>query len=114
MPTLHIEHAITDFDLWKAAFDHFSERRTQSGVLRHRVQRPVDDPRYVVIDLDFATTGEAKRFLAFLREQVWASRDSSPALVGEPRATILEPVTDDAAMDEAVMDEAVMDETEAA
>ena len=27
MPTLHIEHAIVDFDLWKAAFDRFADRR---------------------------------------------------------------------------------------
>ncbi len=62
MPTLHIEHPIIDFDLWKAAFGRFAEFRKQSGVLRHRIQRPVDDPKYVVIDLDFATTGEAERF----------------------------------------------------
>ncbi len=94
MPTLHIEHAIVDFDVWKAAFDRFAELRTRSGVLRHRVRRPVDDPRYVVIDLDFGTTGEAERFLAFLREKVWSSRENAPALAGPPQARILEPVAD--------------------
>lgn len=89
MPTLHIEHAIVDFDLWKAAFDRFADLRQRSGVLQHRIQRPVDDPKYIVIDLDFRTVGEAERFLAFLREKVWSSRENSPALAGPPKTTII-------------------------
>jgi hypothetical protein len=91
MPTLHIEHAINDFDVWRAAFGRFAEVRTRSGVLAQRVHRPVDDPRYVVIDLDFGTTEEAQRFLTFLREQVWVSAANAPALVGSPQTRILEP-----------------------
>ncbi len=94
MPTLHIEHPIIDFDLWKAAFGRFAEFRKQSGVLRHRIQRPVDDPKYVVIDLDFATTGEAERFLTFLQERVWSSPENAPALAGLPQTKILEPAAD--------------------
>jgi hypothetical protein len=93
MPTLHIEHAIVDFDLWKAAFDRLAELRKQSGVLRHRIQRPVDDPRYVVIDLDFDTTDEAEAFVEFLRTKVWSSRENAPALAGAPHTKILEPAT---------------------
>lgn len=44
MPTLHIEHPITDFDTWKSAFDRFAPARESAGVRHHRVQRPVDDP----------------------------------------------------------------------
>lgn len=91
MPTLHIEHAIVDFGLWKAAFDRFEEVRKQSGVLGARVQRPVDDERYVVIDLDFATTEEAQRFLDFLTTKVWSSAEQAPALIGTPETRILEP-----------------------
>jgi hypothetical protein len=90
MPTLHIEHSIVDIDLWKAAFERFAEFREQSGVRGHRIQRPVDDPKYVVIDLDFATTGEAERFLEFLQTRVWPSRENAPALVGAPHTKILE------------------------
>jgi hypothetical protein len=91
MPTLHIEHAVNDFDVWRTAFGRFADVRIRSGVLAHRVHRPVDDPRYVVIDLDFATTEEAQRFLTFLWEQVWSSTSSAPALVGSPQTRILEP-----------------------
>ncbi|RKS08242.1 hypothetical protein DFP74_3938 [Nocardiopsis sp. Huas11] len=92
MPTLHIEHAISDITLWKAAFDRFAGFRRRSGVLRHRIQRPVGDPGYVVIDLEFATTEEAEAFLAFLRTKVWSSGENAPALVGVPETRILEPV----------------------
>jgi hypothetical protein len=91
MPTLHIEHSIVDFDLWQAAFRRFAEIRERSGVRGHRVLRPVDDPGYVVIDLDFDTVAEATRFLGFLREQVWSSPQNAPALVGAVHTKILEP-----------------------
>jgi len=93
MPTLHIEHGIVDFDLWKAAFDRFADVRRQSGVRAHRVQRPIDDPRYVVIELDFDTTDEANAFANFLREKVWSSRENAPALAGHPQTRILDTVT---------------------
>jgi hypothetical protein len=91
VPTLHIEHPITDYATWKTQFDRFADVRAQSGVRGQRVQQPVDDPHYVVLDLDFGTTSEATTFLEFLRTKVWASREQSPALVGAPRTTILEP-----------------------
>jgi hypothetical protein len=91
MPTLHIEHPVTDFATWKEAFDRFADLRQKSGVLQHRVQRPIDDPRYVVIDLDFATTSEAETFLQFLQTRVWSAPENSPALVGTPQTKILAP-----------------------
>ena len=84
MTTLHIEHPITDLATWRAAFDRFADRRRQGGVSAERVQRPVDDDHYVVIDLDFPTREQAERFLGFLESTVWASRDASPALAGTP------------------------------
>jgi hypothetical protein len=90
MTTLHIEHAITDFHVWNAAFERFAGMRAKFGVRAHRIQHPVDDPHYIVIDLDFDTATEARRFLAFLQANVWSSADSAPALVGEPQTKILQ------------------------
>lgn len=92
MPTLHIQHAVVDYELWRGAFERFGDVRARAGVIRHRVQRPVDDPNYVVIDLDFDTAAEAERFLELLHTKVWASRENAPALVGTPLTKILEPV----------------------
>jgi hypothetical protein len=89
MPTLHIEHPITDFATWRAAFDRFAEARRAAGVRGHKLQQPVDDPRYVVIDLDFDTVDEAASFLQFLQTTVWSVPANSPALAGSPQAKIL-------------------------
>jgi len=89
MPTLHIEHPITDLAVWRAAFDRFADHRRQGGVSAERVLQPVDDDRYVLIDLDFPTREQAERFLGFLKSTVWSSPESSPALAGTPLSRIL-------------------------
>lgn len=90
MITLHIEHAIRDFDTWKAAFDRDPIGRERAGVRRHRVFRPVDDPHYVLIDLDFDSISAAEACLATLRREVWRSAEAAPALVGSPQTRIVE------------------------
>ena len=92
MPTLHIEHPITDFETWSTAFAGFAEARLQAGVRAQRIQQPVDDDRYIVIDLDFDSVEEATRFLDFLRTRVWSSGQTAPALAGAPQARILQSV----------------------
>jgi hypothetical protein len=94
MPTLHIEHPISDFGVWSAAYDRFAEQRRASGVTHERVSRPAGDERYVIIDLDFAEHGQAESFLAFLEGQIWSSPANSPALAGKPRTSILDVALD--------------------
>jgi hypothetical protein len=90
MFTLHIEHPISDFGTWHAAFDGFADMRERSGVRSHTIRQPVDDPAYVLIDLDFDTAGQAEHFLDLLQTRVWTSRDNSPALAGSPLTRIIE------------------------
>lgn len=92
MPTLHIEHPITDLDTWLAGFDRFAAARAAGGVIDQRIWQPADDQRYIVLNLDFDTTEHATSFLHFLQTQVWASPGNAPALTGAPRASILEAV----------------------
>lgn len=89
MVVLHIEHPITDFEVWTASFDRFAERRQAAGVQLERVCRPVDDARYVVVDLDFPTVEQAESFLRFLTEVVWAVPANSPALAGQASGRVL-------------------------
>lgn len=90
MPTLHIEHTITDLATWQVAFGRLAAARAAAGVRSQRVQQPVDDDHFIVIDLDFDTVEAARAFLQFLRSQVWASAESSPALAGEQHTLILQ------------------------
>jgi hypothetical protein len=93
MPTLHIEHPISDLDTWLTAFGRLADRRAAAGVTTERIWQPAGDERYIVIDLDFHTTEEAASFLQFLQTQVWASSTAAPALAGTPRTSILRPVS---------------------
>jgi hypothetical protein len=92
MTTLHIEHPITDYATWRTAFDAFETARRGAGVIAHRIRRPVDDPNYIVIALEFETVERATGFRQFLETNVWSSPNASPALVGKPRTLILDDV----------------------
>ncbi|MBK8998559.1 MAG: hypothetical protein IPM35_22795 [Myxococcales bacterium] len=89
MITLHIEHPISDFTTWKAAFDRAAPLRAQGGVRAYDIHQPVDDPAYVVVRLELDDEASARAFLAKL-EQLWKNPEATPALRGVPRARILD------------------------
>lgn len=60
MITVRIEHKIASYDGWKKAFDSDPINRKKSGVKRYRVYRPVDDPKFVTIDLEFDNREQAQ------------------------------------------------------
>ncbi len=60
MVTLRIEHKIAGYDSWKKAFDSDPINRKQSGVKQYRVYRPLEDDKFVIIDLDFENLQEAQ------------------------------------------------------
>src|SRR5512139_2302778 len=89
MYVLRIEHPVPDFDGWKKAFDSDPVGREKSGVRRYRVLRPIDDPNYVMIDLDFDTPAQAEALLAAMRV-VWGRVQGK--IMTNPRARIVEAV----------------------
>ncbi len=86
---LRIQHPVVDYAAWKAAFDRDPIGRAASGVRRHQIQRAIDDPNYVLIDLEFDSHSQAQAALAALR-QVWDR--VAGTLVASPQARIVEPV----------------------
>ena len=89
MYMLRIEHPIFDFDGWKKAFDSDPVGREKSGVRRYQILRPVDDPRYVMIDLEFDTESQAEALLAAMRV-VWGRVEGT--IMMNPQARIVEAV----------------------
>jgi hypothetical protein len=89
MSILRIEHPVPDYAAWKEAFDADPVGRERSGVRRYSVMRPVDDDRYVLIDLEFDTPHEAERLLTAMRG-VWGRVTGS--LISDPTARIVEQV----------------------
>jgi hypothetical protein len=89
MATLHIEHPISDLDVWLSAFARFADARSQAGVTAQRIYQPIADPNYILVELDFDEVASAEKFMQFLETVVWASPDNSPGLAGTPRARVL-------------------------
>lgn len=87
MPILRIEHPVPDFAGWKQAFESDPVGRERSGVRRYAIFRAVDDPNYVLIDLEFDTNSEAEALLAAMRE-VWRRVDGQ--VMWNPQARIIE------------------------
>lgn len=87
MVILRIEHATPDFAAWKRAFDSDPVGRMQGGVKRYRIGRAIDEPNYVVIELEFAAREPATRMLASLRE-LWSRVEGQVMM--NPQARILE------------------------
>lgn len=93
MTILQFEHPITDYAMWKAAFDRDPIDRRGLGVRRHRIYRPLDQPDYIVGELEFDTTTQAEACRAALQE-LWTSSHAAPALIGTPRVRIVDRVDD--------------------
>lgn len=70
MYMLRIEHPIFDYDAWKKAFDSDPVGREKSGVRSYQILQPVDDSKYIMIDLEFDTVSQAEALLAAM-QVVW-------------------------------------------
>lgn len=90
MPILQIEHPVRDFDSWKETFDSDPLGRKKGGVRRYRIVRPVDDPNYVAVDLEFDSSSDAEAFRTAL-QNLWR-RIEAEGLIASPRARIVEAV----------------------
>ncbi|HZD51964.1 MAG TPA: hypothetical protein VE175_02865 [Woeseiaceae bacterium] len=89
MPVVRIEHPIPSFEKWKLAFDNDPADRKGSGVRRYQILRPLDDPNYVMVDLEFEGRGEAEDFLRRM-QRIWSGSGKSE--MQDPRARICDRV----------------------
>lgn len=87
MPILRIEHPVPNYDGWKSAFDSDPVGRERSGVRRYQILRSMDDPNFVMIDLEFDTREQAEALLAAMRE-IWSQIEGT--IMSNPQAHIVE------------------------
>ena len=60
MIVVRIEHEVVSYEGWKKAFDSDPIDRKKSGVKRYSVYQPQDNPKYVIIDLEFGNLSQAQ------------------------------------------------------
>ena len=89
MTILHIEHPVPDYNGWKKAFDNDPVGREKLGVRRYQILRPINDPNYVMIDLEFDTPSQAEALLTAMRA-VWSRVEGT--IMTNPQARIVETV----------------------
>jgi hypothetical protein len=88
MRALRIEHPVSDFDAWKQAFDSDPLDRKGSRVRRYRVLRPVDDPGYAIVELEFDDADTADAMRAAL-EEMWRNVQAE-GLIGDQIARVFD------------------------
>jgi hypothetical protein len=87
MFTLQIEHRVCDFDAWKKAFDNYNPFDADECIRRYRIFRSLDNPNYVMIDLDFERSSEASTFVEAM-QQLWERVEGK--LIDRPQVRVVE------------------------
>ena len=63
MATLFVRHEVSDFDVWKQAYDAFDAERQSMGVTGHGVYQAEADPNDVTVYHHFDSMEAAKAFV---------------------------------------------------
>jgi hypothetical protein len=87
MIILQLEHPVPNFDGWKKAFESDPIGRQRGGVVRYNILKKIDDPNYVIINLEFEKQEQAENFLELLK-QLWGKVEGS--VMNRPQARILQ------------------------
>jgi len=87
MFVLAINHAVADYDKWKAVYDQFPP--TVDGAKFARVNRGVDDPNNVTVVAGFDSMDVLK---GFIDDPELKTKMMEAGVVGEPRIEIFEEV----------------------
>ncbi len=84
---LQIEHPVPNYEGWKNAFDSDPVNRKQSGVRHYKISRKIDDPNYVIVDLEFDNLNDAEACHEKLRN-LWNRVEGT--VINNPQSRIIE------------------------
>jgi len=89
MLVLQIEHLVPEFAGWKKVFDSDPLDRKQSGVRAHRICKTIDNPNYIIIELEFDNIQEAEKMHEKLKE-LWPRVEGNVMM--NPQSRIIETI----------------------
>lgn len=84
-----VRHKVSDYTRWKEAFDSHLTTRKRAGETGFRVFHSVEDPREVVLLLDWESTEEARKFMS--SDELRSAMEKA-GVVGAPEVQYLEDV----------------------
>jgi len=64
MVLVFIRHRVTDYKVWKQAFDAFAPTRKSNGELSYRIGTPPGEPNNLSLFFEWESVAAANRFLA--------------------------------------------------
>jgi hypothetical protein len=62
--TMFLRHKVADYNAWRREYDKHGDFQKRSGILVATVYRGEDDPNDVTVSHEFASTAEARAFIA--------------------------------------------------
>jgi ribosomal protein L35AE/L33A len=86
MLILQIEHEVLNFEGWKKAFESDPVDRKKAGVRGYKVYQRMDNPNFVIINLEFEHQEEAENTLVMLRK-LWKKVEGK--IIMDPKIHIL-------------------------
>ena len=89
MIVLQIEHPVPNFNSWKKTFDSDPVNRKESGVRRYRVSKLIDNPNYVIVELEFDNLENAEALLEALKK-LWNNVEGK--IMMNPQSRIIEEI----------------------
>jgi quinol monooxygenase YgiN len=84
-----VRHKVSDFNRWKEAFDSHLATRKRAGETGFRLFHSADDPREVVLLLDWRSAEEARKFMT--SEELRSAMEKA-GVVGSPEVHYLEDI----------------------
>lgn len=82
-----VRHKVADYHRWKEVFDSHLTIRKHAGETGFRLFQSVDDPRDVVLLLDWESVDEARKFMA---SDELRKRMQEAGVVGAPEVQYVE------------------------
>jgi quinol monooxygenase YgiN len=82
-----VRHKVSDYNRWKETFDSHLNTRKRAGELGFRLFHATDDPRDIVVLLDWQTVDEARKFMD---SDELRSAMTKAGVVGSPEIQYLE------------------------
>ena len=67
MVRMFVRHSVSDYRVWRKAYNGFDAERTAMGVIGAGVYRSAEDPNDITAYHDFATITKAKAFASSAR-----------------------------------------------
>jgi quinol monooxygenase YgiN len=63
MTTMFVRHTVSNYDVWRKAYDDFASVQKAKGVLAQAVYQATDNPNDITVTHEFASVAAAQSFL---------------------------------------------------